>query len=394
MKPRILILGFVAGLMLATVSAANEILDGWWPEVGSALTGLGIPEDRVRSAFNRIETVDTHAVGPGSWVHEFKADGDRYLAQARRLESAGGSRDQVMAAYERANGFYNTARFPALFTAERVEAYRLQMATFRKLVELKGVALEVVSVPFEGKQIVGHFYPGLRSPAPVIVWSGGIDGWKDAGLDFKQTLREEGFAVFAVDLPGTGESESLLEADSERVYGRVIDHLKTRSDVDSERIAVYFGSFSGVFAIKLALTDPDVKAAVNHSGGIHVFFTEPRDVPSLLTSIGMRRAATIHAMGMDGSSMDRVRERFANFSLERQGLMKPTPAQAPLLSIYGSADVLMPIADLKYLQDSGVKTDALVYEGDGHMAWEHASDHRPKMIAWLKQHLKMRNGSQ
>jgi len=388
---RIPTLALIATALLATSSSANEILDGWWPEVGNALMGLGVPEEQIRGVFNRIETIDVMAVGPGSWVHEFKAAGDVYLAQAQQIESAGGSRDQVIAAYERANGYYNTARFPSLFTAERTEAYRLQMSTFQKIVEHKGVALQVVNIPFEGKQIVGHFYPGKRSPSPVIVWSGGIDGWKDAGLDFKQTLLEEGFAVFAVDLPGTGESQSLLEANSERIYSRVFDYLKTRSDVDGNRMAVYFGSFSGVFAIKLALTDPDVKAAVNHSGGIHLFFTKPRDMPSLLTSIGMRRAATIHAMGLDGQDMDRVRERFAAFSLARQGLLKSTPAQAPLLSIYGTEDVLMPIEDLRYLQDSGVKTDALVYEGAGHMAWEHASDHRPKTIAWLKKQLNMQD---
>ena len=70
-------------------------------------------------------------------------------------------------------------------------------------------------------------------------------------------------------------------------------------------------------------------------------------------------------------------------------MLKKTPGQAPLLGIYGIADILMPIEDWHILQESSVKSDGLIYEGDRHMAREHADDHGPKMSAWLKKHLGM-----
>ena len=84
-------------------------------------------------------------------------------------------------------------------------------------------------------------------------------------------------------------------------------------------------------------------------------------------------------------------EPLESLSLKRQGLLKETPGQAPLMNIYGTADILMPIADWELLRDSGVESYDLIYEGDRHMAWEHAHDHRPKMIAWLKKQLDVRN---
>ena len=77
------------------------------------------------------------------------------------------------------------------------------------------------------------------------------------------------------------------------------------------------------------------------------------------------------------------------FSLARQGLLKPTPGQAPILSIYGTRDELMPIEDYRHFLKTGVKSESLIYEGDGHMAWEHQDDLRAKSIAWLKEHLRV-----
>ncbi len=354
----------IAIVAVTTTISANEILDAWWGEIGNGLVRAGVSEDEARRIFNNIDIIDVYATEPGSWFYEFKLAGDVHHRRAEELELSG-TETEIIAAYERANAYYSAACWPALFTAEREEAYRLQLQTFMKIVKHRRIPMEVVKIPYEGKEIVGHFYTSRKGPTPVIIWSGGLDGWKTAGLEFKQTLMEEGFAVFAVDLPGTGESHWPLAADSDRIYERVIDYLKTRSDVNDEKITAYFGSFSGVYAIKLALTNPDLAAAVNHSGGIHLFFTRKFDsVPPLTTSMGMRATALIHAAGLKGQSVEHVLEQLARFSLKNQGLLKPTSSQAPLLSIYGTADALMPVEDLNYMQDQGVLTDALVYEGE------------------------------
>jgi len=369
--------------------ATQEIIQSWWKRMGGVLANQGVPDDVVRRVFLNLDDDRPEAVGPGSWVYEFKSGGDAYYAQAKQLELTG-SKDEIIAAYSRAMGFYDVARFPALFTAQRKEAYERHIETFLKLAKLKQFGLEVVSIPFEGKQIIGHLYRDpKRKPAPLIIESGGLDTWKTARPEFKQRLVKEGFAVFAMDMPGTGESQHIAEVNSDRVYNRVIEYFKTRPEVDGSRIGLYFISLSGGFSIKLALTNPDVDAAVNHSGGIDLYYTKPQIVPA---NSAQRAAAAARrrVVGLTpDANLDAV---YPQFSLARQGLLKPTPGQAPILSIYGTKDELMPIEDYQRFIKTGVKSEGLIYEGATHMAWEHQEDLRVKTIAWLKKHLRVTEG--
>ena len=390
------------GLLLC-VSAANaqpSAYDSWFDKIGNGLISRGAPEEQVVRVMKRITNLDMMNSEPGSWVYEFAVPGRTYLARAESAE-VDGDLDEALKNYRIAYGYFSASRFPALYTPERAASYRKQLDCFFKIAQIRNFDIEIVEIPYEGKTIIGNLYKRNGDPAPVLIWSGGLDGWKDGSLDFKQRLMDAGFSVFCVDLPGTGQSQWILEATSERIYSRIADYLKTREDVDGTRLAAYFGSFSGVYAIKLALKDPDFMASVNHSGGVHAFFTPPiRELPPVTISMGMRASATIHAMGLKGLTfngmfpvvpdIDVVLSTFSGFSLKYQGYLQPHANQAPLLTIHGTEDDLMPVSDVYLLTDSGIKQDTLIYEGDGHMAWEHEDDHQSKMIAWLQEKLQVK----
>ena len=389
------LLSALLGCLLSLPALGEHLVyDAWFPEVGNGAIAAGAPATEVEVAMKRINTIDPYAVGPGSWVYEFSVPATVHLREAQAADVAG-DRAKAITEYAAANAFFNAARWPALFTEARRAAYQQQLNTFIRLAELKGLPLEVVRIPYHGKEIMAHLHKPEGQPAPVILWSGGLDGWKDTAIEFKQSLLDEGFAILAVDLPGTGESQWPLDANAERFYSRAIDYLKTRDDVNGSRVAPYFGSFSGAYAIKLALRDPDVTAAVNHSGGVHLFFEPPvpRDaagvlqLPPLTTSYGMRAFATMFAMGMRPDNGDEVLSTLSTFSLKNQGYLQPTPHQAPLLTIHGTADQLMPVEDIYLMSDAGVEQETLIYPDAPHMAWNHADDHQPKMVAFLKRHL-------
>ena len=164
----------------------------------------------------------------------------------------------------------------------------------------------------------------------------------------------------------------------------MLEYLKLRPDLDGDRMAVHLQSFAGYYAVKLALLDPNVKAAVNVGGPIHLSFTLEH---AETVHEGMVKTIA-HAMGEDlDQSIEEMIAKIEPFSLERQGLLKTPERQAPLLSINGDQDPLVTIDDLYIISKSGIAQEEWVYEGDGHCASGNAREHVPKAAAWIKAQL-------
>lgn len=116
----------------------------------------GVPEDEARRIFNNVAIMDVYATKPGSWFYEFKLDGDVHHRRAEELELSG-AKTEIIAVYGRANAYYSAASWPALFTKEREEAYQLQLQMFMKIVKHRRIPMEIVKIPYESIEIVGHF---------------------------------------------------------------------------------------------------------------------------------------------------------------------------------------------------------------------------------------------
>jgi len=351
----------------------EERFGGW--------VAAGADEDELDAALRRVH--DPLGSGPGSWVYEVSLPAARHELAASEAELAG---DAATAAkeYSIAAVYYFVARFPFVGSEAKAEAYRKHIECYLKAAETYDPPPEIVWIPFEGKEIIGYLrIPDVENP-PVVVVTGGVDTWKSDVDRQVNAMLDEGLAVFAFDMPGTGESQWPLEPDSDRVYSRVVEYLRTRPDVDGDNVGVYLQSFAGLFAVKLALVDPNVKAAVNIGGPIHLAFTRShiKKVPDFMI------ATIAHAMGQDPDMG--FSEMVANtepMSLGKQGLLEKPERQAALLSINGDQDHLVPIDDLYIISQKGIEQEEWVYEGDGHCAPNNAAEYAPKAAAWLKKHL-------
>ena len=351
----------------------EERFDGW--------VAAGADEEELDAALRRIH--DPLGTGKGSWVYELSLPAARHEQAAARAEADGNS---VKAAeeYGKAAVFYFVARFPFVSTPAKAEAYRRHIKCYLKAAESFDPPLQVVTIPFEEKEIIGYLrVPDVEKP-PVVVMTGGVDTWKSDVERQVNAMLAEGMAVFAFDMPGTGESQWPLEPNSDRVYSRVLEYLKARPDLDGENMSVYLQSFAGLFAVKLALVDPNVRAAVNVGGPIHLAFT-----PDHVKEVDSVMIATIaHAMQEDlDASLDVLAAKAEPMSLGKQGLLREPERQAALLSINGAEDPLVPIDDLYIISESGIQQDEWVYEDDGHCAHKNTHEHIPKAAAWLKEHL-------
>lgn len=345
--------------------------DGWVRQ--------GAVPDELDAALRAIHD-PTGEEGPGTWAYELMKPADAHYARAWAAVSVV-KPDRAMAEFRMASAFYAIARFPYVSNAAKARAYQRHLECYLTVARHYDPPVEVVRIPFEGKHIIGYLRVPPGEPPPVVVITGGVDTWKgeqDVSMD---AMLAEGMAAFAFDMPGTGESAWALAPDADRVYRRAIEYLRARPDLDGDRIGLNLRSMAGYFAVKLAVTDPNVKAAVNWAGPIHLAFSEDHaaQVPPMMVR------TILHAMRLppDTPRAEAV-ARLGELSLERQGLLRPPERQAALLSINGDRDELVPIEDLYLISKRGIRQEEWVYKGDGHTASGHAAEAIPKAAAWLK----------
>lgn len=322
------------------------------------------------------------APGDPAFVDPLVAVGDEHLARAEAA-AAGGEGATASAEYAEAASYYFIARFPTTLTPASEAAYAKSVAAHEAAGRYLDPAIAVVRIPFAGEEIVGHLrVPAGAAAPPVVVVAGGIDLWKGEMNGFADAFLAQGLATFAVDVPGTGQSAFLPNGpDADRLFSAAIDHLKGRDDVDGSRIGFYGLSYGGHFAAKLALTDPDLTAAVNVGGPVRDTFgaawCSTINVGTLLTfaySLGLN----FYELGVEGFC-----PQIAPISLDAQGILANPTGDAALLSINGDQDVLISPTDALVVGESGYPQDTMIFAGDGHVAGANASLHIPFAAGWL-----------
>lgn len=210
----------------------------------------------IREAAARGEDAGT-ALFFDSWVnvaHQVIANGEADEAKGRNL-SAG-------IKYQRAAGYLLAAeRMQSRDYAPRWEAYRKGLAMFRRGVELQGLDVEFVDIPYEGSSYPALFVPAKPRdgrPAPVLVSCNGLDSMKEQifGAGNPAAFAARGVSTLVIDQPGTGAALRLNALtgrhDSEAWASRAVDYLVTRDDVDPKRIGMFGLSLGGYFAPRAA----------------------------------------------------------------------------------------------------------------------------------------------
>src|SRR5437762_2102390 len=109
----------------------------------------------VREALGSLKSLDRD-----EWAAAWSAIGDRHMAQARKAESNPGEASKH---YKYAFEYYLFARFPLENSPGKVKAYEKALEAFAAYAKLQDPAIEIVRIPFEGKEIVGY----LRLPKGV-----------------------------------------------------------------------------------------------------------------------------------------------------------------------------------------------------------------------------------
>lgn len=312
----------------------------------------GIKGEDAREAMAALASLD-----PDAWAAAWSAIGERYFASGD---------------YYGAWHVFNVARWPSeKLSAGKGRAYQRALEAFQRHGRSLTPPIETVRIPFEGKEIVAYLRlplqsPGAERPAPLVFRINGLDSRKEEMIAGADSYLKAGAAVFAIDMPGTGQAPLLIDVGAERMFSRALDYLQTRAEVDAKRIVVQGVSWSGYWAAVLAYTEKErIRGAVVHGVGIHEYYLPEWQKKTFSTREYLFDIYPARAAAYGARSMEEFFAYGPRLSLLARGMLDMP--SAPMLLVNGERDSQQPIADLYLLMKHGEPKEAWVNPEGAHL---------------------------
>jgi len=346
---------------------------------------IGLDPADVKEAFNSIRTRDKD-----EWAAAFMGVADRYMNEAKSLEKTDPAK--ANADYIRAWRLYSFGRWPIPASPGKQRSYEKAIEAFRAHALLWDPPLEIVKIPFEGKEIIGYLRlpKNANGPVPLVLAVNGLDSRKEDLSESFSAILPFGIGFLAVDGPGTGQSPIKVSENAERMLSRVLDYIATRPEIDKNRVAMHGVSWGAYWATKMAIVErARLRGASAQSPPTDSFFQKDFLMNSL---IGNReylfdQVPALMAIFDNVKTVDEIAEVLPRMSLVKQGLLgKP---MAPMLVLAGVLDTQVPISDIYLLLNKGdVPKTAWINPQGGHLGrqvkvWPDPVIFKQVIIPWL-----------
>jgi hypothetical protein len=350
---------------------------------------IGLDPADVKEAFTSI-----HSSDKDEWAAGFMHVADRYFDEARSLEKSPDKADlaKANADYVRAWRLYSFGRWPIPASPGKQRSYEKAIQAFLAHAKFLDPPLEVVHIPFEGKEIIGYLRlpKNATGPVPLVIAVNGLDSRKEDLTESFGAILPFGIGFLAVDGPGTGQAPIKVSETSERMLSRVVDYAQSRPEIDKTRIAFHGVSWGAYWATKMAIVErARLRGASAQSPPVDGFFQKDFLMNSLLGNREYLFDQVPALMNiLEGvHTLDEMGEFLPKMSLVQQGLLgKP---MAPMLILAGVLDTQVPIEDEYLLLSKGdVPKDAWINPHGGHLGrqvgvWPDPRIFKEVIIPWL-----------
>ena len=346
---------------------------------------IGLDAGDVKEALSHVQSKDKD-----EWAAAFMGVADRYFDQAKASEKT--NPDSANANYIRAWRLYSFGRWPIPASPGKQRSYEKAIAAFLAHAKFFDPPLEVVRIPFEGKEIVGYLRlpKNTSGPVPVVIAVNGLDSRKEDLTESFSAILSFGIGYLAVDGPGTGQNPIKASENADRMLSRVLDYVATRPEIDKTRVAMHGVSWGAYWAAKMAIVErARLRGASAQSPPTDKFFQKDFLMNSLL---GNReylfdQVPALMSILEGVHTLDEMGEYFPRMSLVNQHLLgKP---MAPMLIIAGVLDTQVPIDDIYLLLNQGdVPKEAWINPKGGHLGrqvgvWPDPAIFKQVIIPWL-----------
>jgi esterase FrsA len=346
---------------------------------------IGLDPGDVKEAFNSIHTRDKD-----EWAAGFMEVADRYMNEAKALEKTDPTK--ANADYIRAWRLYSFGRWPIPASPGKQRSYEKAIEAFLAHARFWDPPLEIVKIPFEGKEIIGYLRlpKNANGPVPLVLAVNGLDSRKEDLSESFSAILPLGVGFLAVDGPGTGQCPIKVSENAERMLSRVLDYIATRPEIDKNRVAMHGVSWGAYWATKMAIVEhARLRGASAQSPPTDTFFQKDFLMNSL---IGNReylfdQVPALMAIFDNVKTVDEMAEILPKMSLVKQGLLgKP---MAPMLILAGVLDTQVPISDIYLLLSKGdTPKTAWINPAGGHLGrqvkvWPDPVIFKQVIIPWL-----------
>jgi dienelactone hydrolase len=340
--------------------------------------GRGADPAAAEAVFRSLPNLD-----PIPWAAAWTRLAEPWEQKAIQLEKQS-STPEAMKAYQMASLYFSIAKFPVLNHPVKQAAYKKSVENYLKAAKYFDPPLERITIPFEGKELIGYLRKpkGISRP-PIVIHTGGVDVYNE-DWNLADYL-DAGLATFRTDMPGSGECPFWYTPDAERIYPPIIDYLLTRNDLDGKRMGFIGHSAGGIWGSKIAYMERQrLRAAVNWGGPVHHSFLEPWLRESAKDPYYFWPILDSFVYASHSRDAEDWVQKAPAMSLKTQGwLDKPS---CPMLVVNGALDGWITIDDTKILYETGDPKAIRVYPDRRHMALEDPAS-RPLIVHWLKSQL-------
>lgn len=385
----------LALVLVPTAALAQIAPSRTWPELRDAVLDRvnrqayplhGYKTEDVREILGRINSLDRD-----EWARSWMQTGQRYFDDARAKEAT--DRAHAREAYLAAWRYFGFGAWPTQNSPEKKRAHDRATEAFRAYARLADPPIEVVRVPFEGKEVIGYLQMprNVTRPMPLVISIGGLDSYKEYVVEqYGPDYLRAGLPYLALDMPGTGDAPIKIDVGAERMYSRVLDYLATRTDIDAKRIGFQGVSWGGHWASRISYVEANrLRAVVNWAGPTHGYFLREWQLKALGTREYLFDLFAARAGVYGATTLEEFLTYGPRMSLREAGLLdRPSP---PTLLVNGERDSQVPIDDLYILMKSGTPKEAWVNPQGGHIGrgqgWPDTRIFREVVVPWFARQL-------
>ena len=348
---------------------------------------IGLDPGDVKEAFETIHTSDKD-----EWAAGFMRVADRYFNEAKSLEKDNSDPARANADYIRAWRLYSFGRWPIPASPGKQRSYEKALEAFLDHARYFDPPLEVVHIPFEGKEIIAYLRlpKNAKGPVPLVIAVNGLDSRKEDLTESFSAILPFGIGYLAVDGPGTGQNPIKVSETADRMLSKVIDYAQSRPEIDKSRIVMHGVSWGAYWATKMAIVErARLRGCSAQSPPVDKFFQKDFLMNSLLGNREYLFDQVPALMNiLEGvHTLDEMADYLPKLSLVHEGLLgKP---MAPMLIIAGVKDTQVPIEDEYLLLSKGdVPKEAWINPSGGHLGrqvgvWPDPRIFKEVIIPWL-----------